>query len=296
MCITQLAQDFYLHLEAEKAASPLTIVAYRSDILDFVAYLSSRDLPAEPESVTPAVLREYLVHLTRRGLKPATRARRINALRSFWCFLETAELVATNPCRGLTVPRREKAIPEYLIPEECQALLAATRHQHYSLLAVRDYAVLATLIYCGLRRQELLNLRLGDISVPDATLRVVRGKGGRSRIVPLVPQVLEALEAWLQVRPQDAHDQLFTARDGRALRAHGLQDLFRRAARKAGLDRPGVSLHTLRHSFATMLLHSQVDLFSLQKLLGHASIESTAVYLHVDLTRLRAAVASHPLA
>lgn len=206
------------------------------------------------------------------------------------------DVVTTNPCQRLSVPRHEKPIPEYLTPDECQELLNATEDQYYSLLAVRDRAVLAVLIYCGLRRREVLNLRLGDIDLVDRTLKVIRGKGNRSRVVPLTDHPAEAIDDWLEARPATDHDMLFTGRDGRQLQPHGLNDAFRRAAKGAGVARPGVSLHTLRHSFATMLLHSQVDLFSLQKLLGHASIESTAIYLHVDMTRLRAAMASHPMA
>ena len=147
-----------------------------------------------------------------------------------------------------------------------------------------------------MRRRELLNLKLRDVDLSDMTLKVILGKGNRSRVVPLTAHVAEAIGEWLAVRPDSGHDVLFAGRDGRPMQAHGLNDAFRRAADGAGVARPGVSLHTLRHSFATMLLHSQVDLFSLQKLLGYASIESAAIYLHVDMTRLRAAVASHPMA
>jgi site-specific recombinase XerD len=296
MHISELVDEFCLYLESEKASSPLTITSYRSDIRDFAAFLQSQDVEPDPGEITPQLVRQYLLHLTRRGLKPTTRARRLHALRSFWRFLEDTAQADSNPCQRLSVPKCDKHIPAYLIPEECQALLDATGEQHYTLLATRDHAVIATLVFCGLRRQELLDLRLRDISLQDATLRVARGKGGKSRMVPLVPQVQAALQAWLEVRPDCGAEHVFVGRDGRRLRSHGLNDLFRRAAAQAGVDRPGVSLHTLRHSFATMLLHSQVDLFSLQKLLGHASIESTAIYLHVDLTRLRAAVASHPMA
>ncbi|MBP8951707.1 MAG: tyrosine-type recombinase/integrase [Armatimonadetes bacterium] len=296
MQIERLAEEFYLYLEAEKASSPLTITSYRSDLKDFAQFLSGQDVEARVSAVTTQLLRQYLLHLTRRGLAPATRARRLHALRSFWRFLEETECTTDNPTRRLSLPKRRKSVPAYLIPEECQALLDATSDQHYALLAVRDRAVLTVLIFCGLRRQELLNVRLGDVSLEDATLRVVREKVGKTRVVPLVPRVSAAVQEWLDARPAAAHDWLFTGRDGRRLRAHGLNDLLHRAANVAGLDRRGVSLHTLRHSFATMLLHSQVDLFSLQKLLGHSSIESTAVYLHVDMTRLRAAVASHPMA
>ena len=296
MQIQPLAEQFYLYLEAEKASSPLTVQAYRADMKSFVGFLEREGVIPEVPNVTPTVLRNYLIDMTRRGLKASSRARRLHALRSFWRYLVTTDVVTSNPCDRLATPRRVKPIPEYLTPDECQALLDATEEQYYSLLAVRDRAVLSVLVYCGLRRREVLNLRMGDIDLANRTLKVIRGKGNRSRVVPLTDHPAEAIGEWLDARPTKEHDVLFTGRDGRPLQPHGLNDAFHRAATGAGVARPGVSLHTLRHSFATMLLHSQVDLFSLQKLLGHASIESTAVYLHVDMTRLRAAVASHPMA
>ncbi len=296
MRIVDLADQFYLHLEAEKASSPLTVSSYRSDIRDLLRFLDESQIEPEIEAITSGILRQYMVHLTQRGLAPATRARRLHALKSFWQFLMDAEYATKSPCARLSLPKVDGRVPAYLLPEECRALLDATQDQHYSLLAIRDRAALSVLIFCGLRRQELLNLKVSDITLSEATLQVVKGKGGRSRMVPLVPQVLDAIETWLDVRPKTDHEYLFVGRDGRRLCPHGLHDLFQRAKKVAGLDRPGVSLHTLRHSFATMLLHSQVDLFTLQKLLGHASIQSTTTYLHVDLGRLREAVSSHPMA
>jgi len=110
----------------------------------------------------------------------------------------------------------------------------------------------------------------------------------------LYPQ--EVIAQWLEQRPQNGHQQLLTGRDGRPLGTHGLNLLFHRAAKKAGLERDGVTLHTLRHSFATMLLHKRVDLVSLQRLLGHSTLESTSIYLHLDMSRLRDAVQAHPMA
>lgn len=296
MQIQPLAEQFYLYLEAEKASSPLTIQAYRADMKSFLGFLEREQITAELEGVTTPLLRNYLIDMTRRGLKASSRARRLHGLRSFWRYLVNTDVVLSSPCDRLSTPRRERGIPQYLTPDECHALLEATDDQYYTLLATRDRAALSVLVYCGLRRRELLNLRLRDIDLSDMTPKVILGKGNRSRVVPLTEHVAEAIGEWLSVRPNSGHDILFAGRDGRPMQAHGLNDAFRRAAEGAGVARPGVSLHTLRHSFATMLLHSQVDLFSLQKLLGHASIESTTIYLHVDMTRLRAAVASHPMA
>jgi site-specific recombinase XerD len=296
MQIPPFAEQFYLYLEAEKASSPLTIQAYRADMKSFLSFLERKQIAPDLDSVTTPLLRDYLIDMTRRGLKASSRARRLHGLRSFWRYLVSTDVLPSRPCDRLSTPRREKGLPQYLTPDECRALLEATDHQYYSLLATRDRAALSVLVYCGLRRRELLNLKLRDVGLSDMTLKVILGKGNRSRVVPLTVHVAEAIGEWLAVRPNSGHDVLFAGRDGRPLQAHGLNDAFRRAAESAGVARPGVSLHTLRHSFATMLLHSQVDLFSLQKLLGHASIESTAFYLHVDMTRLRAAVASHPMA
>lgn len=295
MSIREAAQEFFLYLEAERGCSPLTVQAYRSDIDLFVAFLGESEVDPQVASVEPHLLRQFLLAMKRDGLAASTRARRLYALRSLWDFLERSEMVATNPCRKVSAPKSGERLPEYLTPEECEALLQATGDQYYDSLATRDRAALTILIYTGLRRHELIGIELADIDLEEGTLRVRRGKGDRSRLLPLVEEARQAIREWLDCRPRVGHDRLLTGRDGRPLGVHGLNLLFRRAVTKAGLARKGVTLHTLRHSFATMLLHRQVDLISLQRLLGHASIESTAIYLHVDMTRLREAVDAHPM-
>lgn len=293
--IREVADEFFLYLEAERGCSPLTVTAYQSDIDLFIDFLNGEGVPPTVADVTPRLLRQFLLAMKRDGLAASTRARRLYALRSLWDFLEKSEMVQTNPCRRVSAPKTGQRVPEYLTPDECEALLEATEDQYYASLATRDRAALTILVYTGLRRQELISIRLSDIDLHEGTLRVLRGKGNRSRIVPLVVEVQEAIRKWLDERPEVDHEMLLTGRDGSPLGTHGLNLAFRRAAEKAGLDRDGVTLHTLRHSFATMLLHSQVDLISLQRLLGHSSIESTAIYLHVDMTRLREAVDAHPM-
>ena len=149
--------------------------------------------------------------------------------------------------------------------------------QYYTSLAGRDRAALSLLIYAGIRRQELLDLTLGDVDLAEGTLRVVRGKGNKTRLLPLVSEAQEVIAQWLEQRPQNGHKALLTGRDGRPLGTHGLNLLFHRAADKAGLKRDGVTLHTLRHSSATTLLHKQGDLVSLRRLLAHSMLESAAI-------------------
>ena len=141
MQIQPLAAQFYLYLEAEKASSPLTVQAYRADMKSFLGFLEREQVSPEVPNVTPTVLRNYLIDMTAPASRASSRARRLHALRSFWRYLVTTD-VARQPCDRLATPRRVKPIPEYLTPDECQALLDATEEQYYSLLAVRDRAVL----------------------------------------------------------------------------------------------------------------------------------------------------------
>ena len=293
--IREAADEFYLCLEAERGCSPLTVQAYRSDIEQFCEFLKDEKVEPQLEAVTPKLLRMFLLVMKQAGLAASTRARRLYALRSLWGFLEKTEVVQANPCRKVSVPKARQNVPQYLTPEECEALLEATQDQYYSSLGPRDRAALSLLIYTGMRRQELLDLTLDDVNLMEGTLRVVGGKGNKTRLLPLVSEAQEAVAEWLERRAQNGHRQLLTGRDGRPLGTHGLNLLFHRAAEKAGLQRDGITLHTLRHSFATMLLHKRVDLVSLQRLLGHSSLETTSIYLHVDMTRLREAVDAHPM-
>jgi len=204
--------------------------------------------------------------------------------------------VSSNPCAPIIIPKPQRKIPVCLSSEECRRLLESTDHNHYMMLAFRDRAVLAVLVYAGIRRAELLNIRFADLDLEAGRLRISRGKGNRWRFVPLVREAVEAIRDWLELRPECNTDHLFTTISRRPLGVHGIQALFRKAVSHAGIDRPGVTIHSVRHSFASMLLAAGCDLVSIQELLGHASLETTSIYLHVDQARLRDAVAMHPLA
>jgi len=295
MLIEDVAREFFVYLDAEKGCSPATIDAYRSDLRLFRQFLQDEGWSSGVDDVTPGVLRRYLAGMSAAGLSASTRARRLYALRSLWQYLETADLVSDNPCRKVSAPRRRQHLPNYLSVRECSRLLAACDDNHYVDLAFRDRAILTILIYQGLRRAELLGLQLGDVDLDGMTLLVRRGKGGTSRLLPLADQAAQAVTDWLEMRPECATAALFVTRGGRPMSVVDLQRMFRRTVDRAGL-REGITLHTLRHTFATMLLREGVDVRTLQRLLGHASIETTALYLHVDTEDLRGAIGRHPLA
>jgi len=243
-----------------------------------------------------ALVRDYMVAMARAGLQPATRSRRLAALRALWHYLEETGTADSNPCRRVRLPRRPRPTPESLTMEECLLLLDAAENSRFALVAFRDRAIISLLLFTGLRRAELVGLALHDADLQVGTLRVVHGKGGRSRVVPLCEAARAALKDWLEMRPEVEHPSLFTSRTGRPLTARELHRVFRRTVSRAGLTRPGVTLHKLRRTFATMLLRGGVNVAVLQKLLGHASLETTAVYLDVTAEDLAEAVTRHPMA
>lgn len=294
MLIENVAREFFVYLDAEKGCSQATVEAYRSDLRLFLRFLQGDGCPAEVERVAPDVLRRYLASMSAAGLSASTRGRRLYALRSLWQYLETADLVTENPCRKVSAPRRSQHLPNYLSADECARLLAACDDNHYADLAFRDRALLTVLVYQGLRRAEVLGLQMGDVDLEAMTLLVRRGKGGTSRLLPLAEQAANAVADWLEMRPDCPTGALFVTRGGHPMSVKDLQRMFRRTVYRAGL-REGITLHTLRHTFATLLLREGVDVRTLQRLLGHASIETTAVYLHVDTEDMRGAVERHPL-
>ena len=291
----QLVEQFLIHCDVERGLSPNTIIAYRYDLAIWQRFLAQSASGTVPDCVTPALVRQYVAYLKRSGLANVSVERRINGLRSFWKFLLLTERTQRNPLAGLTLPRKERRLATYLTVEELEALLAAAGRQEDRFLGVRDSAALGTLIYAGLRRQELLDLRLGDVDMEDRQLRVVRGKGNRTRVIPLAAQLADTLAEWLGARPHCAHDLVLCGRRSGRLTVDGLQRVLARAKGGAGIDRPGVTLHTLRHSFACALLRGGADLVSIQNLLGHASLETTSVYLHVSAHDLREAIQRHAL-
>lgn len=293
-----LAQQFLLYLQAERGCSLLTASAYRSDLKSFLKHLVTTFDVVAPTGITVEMVRSWIVSMHERGLCANSVARRVAAFKSFWKYLCESDLASPTLLLKVRVPKRERTLPQYLTTDELRALLDAALSQKNAFSAFRDYAILATFIYAGLRRAELLNLRLVDVDLTARTLRVVSGKGRKTRVVPVVDELRDAIANWLEIRPTPARvDHLFVTCRGNRIFANRLQIIWRKLRDGAGISRPGVSMHSIRHSFATLLLQSgEADLVSIQQLLGHSRLDTTAVYLHVSGQHLREAVAAHPLA
>src|SRR4051794_13004638 len=284
--------DFLAYLEFERGLSRNTLEAYRSDLLQFGAFLRRRgtDVVAAQHGDLAAFLGELATGgEDRPPVAPATLQRKVACLRSFYRHLRRQELLAEDPTAHLHAPRQGRKLPQVLSRDEVARLLEQPCGTEPA--ALRDRALLETMYACGLRASEATGLEVGDVDLEAGVLRA-RGKGNKERLVPIGSAAGRALAAYLQRgRPHLAGDRLearlFLNHRGSGLTRQGLYKIVQRHARAAGLGAK-MSPHTLRHTFATHLLAGGCDLRSLQEMLGHADIATTQLYTHLSAARLRA--------
>jgi integrase/recombinase XerD len=288
-------EAFLEMMAAERGAARNTLAAYRADLEDLGGFLAARGEPLS--AAGRESLRAYLASLGAQGLAPRTQARRLASIRQFHKFLLREGVRPDDPARLLTGPKARASLPKNLTEAEVDQLLraaAAAAAEGRSGLAM--HAGLEILYASGLRIAELLALPAAALTA-DAEMLLVRGKGGRDRLVPLSEAAREAAQALRAVLPKTGK-WLFPGRDARRTltrQAFFLQ--LKQVALKAGLDPARVSPHVLRHSFASHLLGRGADLRSLQMLLGHADIATTQIYTHLLAERLQKLVERHhPLA
>jgi integrase/recombinase XerD len=286
-------EAFLEMLAAERGSARNTLLAYQADLEDFAAFASSRG--GAPATCDASVLQAYMAGLQRAGLAARTASRRLSALRQFHRFLLGEGVRDDDPTSLLDTPRLPRTLPKYLSEEEVDALFNAARQIPGRRGAVA-LAALEILYATGLRVSELLALPSRALA-GDAVVLLIRGKGGKERIVPLSHAAREAAAA--MIAEQDtATRYLFHGRDPRRpLTRQAFFLLLKQVALRAGLDPARVSPHVLRHSFASHLLAHGADLRSLQLLLGHSDIATTQIYTHILAERLQQLVeAHHPLA
>jgi integrase/recombinase XerD len=285
-------EAFLEMLAAERGAARNTLAAYGADLQDFAAFLAARGLSASAADAES--LRAYLAGLSAAGFAARTAARKLSALRQFHRFLAREGVRGDDPTALLDSPRLPLVLPKYLTEAEVDALLAAAAARPPAQAALMG-AALEILYATGLRVSELLGLPRTALA-GDAALLLVRGKGGRERIVPLSEAAKVAAAALLSQRKRPSA-WLFAGLGTAALTRQKFALLLKQVALDAGIDPARVSPHVLRHSFASHMLARGADLRSLQLLLGHADIATTQIYTHVLAERLHKLVAAHhPLA
>jgi integrase/recombinase XerC len=290
MTAHQTREFFLAWLAEERHVSPATVGAYGTDLSDFLNFLS-RHLGEEPTltmlaTLRPSDLRAWLAACHEAGLSPATRARRVAAIRAFFRYLARRHACENPSIRALATPRVVRPSPRPLTePDACELTASIGSDASTQALESRDAALFTLLYGCGLRISEALSLRVADAPLPgsDAMLRIT-GKGRKQRTVPVLPVVREAIAAWLRCHPQpDPASPLFIGARGGPLNPGVVQRRMRHYRREHGLPESATP-HALRHSFATHLLRAEADLRSIQELLGHANVATTQRYTEVTNT------------
>jgi integrase/recombinase XerD len=286
-------EAFLEMLAAERGAARNTLLAYDRDLADFASFAAGRGEAVARASA--ATLRAYMASLGALGLKPRTAARRLSALRQFHRFLLREGIRADDPTGLLDSPKLPGVLPKYLSESEVDLLLAAAA-RFPGRPGVVARTALEILYATGLRVTELLTLPRTALA-GDAAMLMVKGKGGKERMVPLSDAAKAAASALVALSDKRVR-WLFPGRGGgQPLTRQGFFLLLKQVALEAGIDPARVSPHVLRHSFASHLLAHGADLRSLQMLLGHADIATTQIYTHVLAERLRRLVEEHhPLA
>ncbi|MEM9344858.1 MAG: site-specific tyrosine recombinase XerD [Pseudomonadota bacterium] len=287
-------------LAAERDASRNTQLAYGRDLKDFVAWLATRNLT--PDTAGKADIERYLGHVADQGMSQSTRARRLSAIRQFYRFAFEEGWRADDPAIRLTGPGKDKRLPNTLSETEVAAMIEAARKGGREADRTRNTCLIEVLYATGLRVSELVSLPVAAVQ-GDPRMILVKGKGGKERMVPLSPPARAAIAAWLTARsatedPKAPSRFLFPSRGASGhLTRNRFYLLVKEWALTAGIDPSKVTPHTLRHAFATHLLANGADLRPIQMLLGHADLSTTEIYTHVLDERLKSLVLEHhPLA
>lgn len=283
--------SFDRYLRVERNLSPKTRAAYRYELDRFVDFLRRWHRGKLPglAAVTPGDIKEYLNEgKSERAYRPTTLSRVIASIRVFFDYCVQEGMLESSPSQAIHNPKLPKRLPVFMIESELGKLFGAP--DRATPFGARDYAMLVTMAFCGVRLQELVGLDQTDIDFERQTIKVF-GKGSKERLIPANPIVLDALRGWLEMRSAAVGERaVFVNRFGRRITGRSVERIVDDYVVRAGLRRPEVSPHKLRHTFATLLHLRDVDLVEIQRLMGHATIVSTQIYTHTNAERLRSAV------
>ncbi len=309
--LPQLVQQYLVYIEAIKGHSELSVIEYASDLRTFFRYLSKekglcpKDIPDEEIDLSPIDLQfiqnvnltdayKFLIYCKNvRKNNETTRARRVVAIRRFYNYLsENLGLIDKNPMKSLDAPKTKKSLPKYLTLEEAEKFLSVIDGKYKE----RDYAIATLFLNCGMRLSELVSINYNDIK-DDGSLTII-GKGNKERIVYLNQACIDAVVAYMKVRPHDGvkDKALFLSSRNQRISPKTVQHIVYSYLDKAGFSDRGLSVHKLRHTAATLMYqHGNVDLLLLKEILGHENLGTTEIYTHISDDATRKAIESNPL-
>jgi integrase/recombinase XerC len=289
--------DYLAHLAKERDMSPNTVRAYERDLRAFVDFLVKYYGGAEWswQGVDRIAMRGFLGAMSKRGLGKRSMARTLSAIRSFYRYLHRNELVDANPARAVGAPKLEKYLPGYLDRAQIDLLfqMAEVRAWEGRFVDVRNLAILELFYSTGMRLSELQGLSRGDLDMITQQVKV-RGKGRKERIIPIGDHAVLALRNYEAKRDEllrglgtrADRTAVFLAKTGKRIGVRAVQKAVSAFLEQIDED-AGLSVHSLRHTFATHLLDAGADLRAVQELLGHSSISTTQIYTHTSVERLK---------
>ena len=279
---------FSYHLAIERQLSPNTVSSYSAEASSLAVFLNGKPAAECTSDDIAAYLQQRSKNLSKRS-----QAHVLSALRSYFDFLILEGERKDNPCDQLDAPKLGRYLPEVLSVEEVSDIIESVPLQKPG--DIRDRAILEVLYGCGLRVSELCSLELSKVYADKSFIRVI-GKGDKERLVPIGAPALDAINMWLQVRPEpasaDVSDLVFLNLRGGRLSRVSVFNMVKQRAMLAGIHKE-ISPHTFRHSFATHLVENGADLRVVQEMLGHESILTTEIYTHIDSQTWQKTVLEH---
>lgn len=289
--------EFILYIQIEKNYSSHTVISYEYDLDQFLAFLRDHNCSTDLADITTTQVRRFIQNqLGIKKQKPRSINRKISCLKSLTKYCMREKHLTHNFMSGIETPKFDDNLPVYMSLDDLKQLFQALE-KDYSSLAKRNEVMIKLLATTGMRRSELVSLTWEQINFSNQTIRV-HGKGKKERLLPLHPALIPLLEKYketlkkFQTYPTEP---VFLNKDGNSLNPRGLHLIFKKTLEKAGLPPSRFSLHHLRHTFATLMLQENkenIELRTLQELLGHESITATEVYTHVEFEQKKKAIDS----
>jgi len=294
MPIHMLEENFHSYTLHTRGFAPATVVRNRNALRLFINHCRI----AEIEEATTDTIRRWMFEgRSQRNWSPATCRTYHKSLKVFfnWCVRE--KHLAANPAAGLELPKKAQKIPRKLTRQEALRLLetAYNSASPNRFVRLRNHAIIATFIFAGLRRKELLQLKVAEVDLRNLALFISCGKGSKDRVVPITGALAGILQTYLteRAKAQKTCPEFFTSwRDNNAVSVTSLRDLIQDLEEASGID---FYPHMLRHTFATLMLEGGCDIYSLSKMMGHSDITTTTIYLAASVEHLRGQILKHPL-
>lgn len=282
--------NFIKYLEDVKRYSPNTLLAYKKDILQFVDYCNTVESVDEWKSVTPKMVRRWVVVLMTgaTAISPKSVRRKLSALSAVFRYLLSQGLVDDNPVDTVALPKVPQKLPVFVLPEQLDSLLDGEEFADENFSEIRDRAILLTAYITGMRRSELVALKVTDIDFPSMFIKVT-GKGDKQRVVPMTNELFLYIKKYMECRSRVVlgnHDYLFITDKGTPVYEKFVYRLVVRYLASVTTQKKR-SPHVLRHSFATALLNNGACIEAIRKLLGHTNLSATQVYTHTSMEGLK---------